>query len=259
MIHFEQAVSGFSSKQEGEWQIATPEAQLFIFSEGSGKKKETRLAMDRLQEVISHHFLAEPHPVLRVRQFFLQVINTAHFELIELATQEAVTGVTLIMVIIQQGQIHWAKVGNGALYLVSGRNSEEYISADNYPRKGTAEEGESQIGDAKRMPTIEFGGPFTLNRSDLLLLCSQTYRTTLGDKALLAGSDTTDSLTAWLKDLTAVVKGRIKPGDSDLKAIALKVSEIEAVTPPPVAIPLDRVGASRTFSSAITLQTRWLR
>ncbi|MBF0471511.1 MAG: hypothetical protein HQL48_09055 [Gammaproteobacteria bacterium] len=255
MLQYEQANLGRDKRPTEQRIISGAGAELVLLATGRDNPTENRYPQ-RVIDSIATVFSGEAGEVRQIRQFFVEAINTAHFEII--ATEQGATpGVDLLMVLIQHGEISWAGVGNNGLYLMRG----ETIGGHNRENSSTGRPpapSQRGIGDHSKIPCIDFGGPLRLSCGDKILLCSENLYGLLPIKELEQFLAPPQPLQKRITAINTRAKQQRKTRRNDMTLVALEITEIDSPPPPDSHATLSAVGAmTQHHQPHLMFQTRW--
>ncbi|NCN70991.1 MAG: serine/threonine-protein phosphatase [Betaproteobacteria bacterium] len=210
----------------------TRETALFLLADGMGGHPEGEVAAQLALQTVAAQFQKEAQPVLSdVSGFLSAALLSAHRQILRYAMDRGVTDsprTTIVMAVLQDGQVSWAHCGDSRLYLVRASNllvrTKDHSLIEHSMRHPAEASGLpttnrnvlfSCLGSPTK-PVFSVVGPVSLMQSDRVMLCSDGLWSTLSDdeivfelsqkpvdlavpdlveKALKAGGENSDNVT----------------------------------------------------------------
>jgi serine/threonine protein phosphatase PrpC len=210
----------------------TRQTALFLLADGMGGHPEGEVAAQLAMQAVAAQFQKDARPVLPdVSSFLSSALLAAHRQILRYAMDRGVTDTprtTLVMAVLQEGQVSWAHCGDSRLYLVRGGSllarTKDHSLIELSLRHPLATYGLptnnrnvlfSCLGSPTK-PVFSVMGPVSLMQSDRLMLCSDGLWSMVSDddiayelsqkpvdvavpdlveKALKAGGETSDNVT----------------------------------------------------------------
>ncbi|MFK8029218.1 MAG: PP2C family serine/threonine-protein phosphatase [Gammaproteobacteria bacterium] len=161
-----------------------------VVIDGMGGHNAGARAAELAKKVILELFDEAEKPIYHPREFLVQCIEQAHTALVELGSDQSVDTrprATCAMALIQKNKAYWAHVGDSRIYHLRNRKMvartrdhshieillrEGLITEDEYREHPLRNYVEHCIGGEAREPFCSVAGAKTLQRDDVLLLCS---------------------------------------------------------------------------------------
>ncbi|MFZ9336134.1 MAG: PP2C family protein-serine/threonine phosphatase [Burkholderiaceae bacterium] len=179
----------------------TREAALFMLADGMGGHPEGEVAAQAAVQTAADLFQFEARPrVGEVAGFLTSALYTAHQRLLHYAASRRMFDTprtTLVLALVQDGQLHWLHCGDSRLYVVREGTLLTRTRDHSYAEQNLAVDPlrtipvnrnvlYTCIGSPSR-PVYDLGGPMTLLPGDKLMLCSDGLWDNLGDEEIVAG------------------------------------------------------------------------
>jgi len=187
------------SNQDRFKAIESENGVLLVLGDGMGGQASGEVAAQLLVDTAEEIYLAQSNKVRDIQRLFRAIILMAHHRILEWGARQVppvTPGSTAVLCLLQEGDAHWAHVGDSRLY-VFHRGLPIYRTTDHsyvehLYQKGriTRSEQESHpgrnmitqcIGCQQSEPEITFAKPVTLKQGDVLLLCSDGLWAPLDD------------------------------------------------------------------------------
>lgn len=176
----------------------TRAACLLVLADGMGGHAEGEVAAQIALHTVSALFQRQATPELADPQVFLaQALLQAHRQILRYASDRAMRDTprtTLVVALLQQGQVHWIHCGDSRLYLVRHGTLLARTRDHSYREMGQRQDPPQAatnrnllftcLGSPSR-PIYDLAGPHPLAQGDHLLLCSDGLWDGLGDAELL--------------------------------------------------------------------------
>lgn len=161
-----------------------------VVIDGMGGHNQGERAAELALTVIIELFDAADKPVYHPREFLVQCIETAHRALVALGSDQQVEArprATCALALIQKDKAYWAHVGDSRIYHLRQRKMlartrdhshievllrEGLITEDEYREHPLRNYVEHCLGGEAREPFCSVAGAKTLERDDVILLCS---------------------------------------------------------------------------------------
>jgi serine/threonine protein phosphatase PrpC len=179
----------------------TRETALFMLADGMGGHPEGEVAAQLALQTISAQFQKEVHPVLSdVSAFLSGALLTAHRQILRYAMDRGVMDTprtTIVMAVLQDGQVSWAHCGDSRLYLVRASNllmrTKDHSliehsltrTADTYGLATTNRNILFSCLGSPTKPVFSVVGPVTLMQGDRVMLCSDGLWSMLTDDQIV--------------------------------------------------------------------------
>ncbi len=161
-----------------------------VVIDGMGGHNEGARAAELARNTILEIYAAAEKPVYHPREFLVDCIEHAHHTLVELGKDQRIETrprATCAMALIQKDKAYWAHVGDSRIYHLRNRKMlartrdhshievllrEGLITEDEYREHPLRNYVEHCIGGESHDPICSVAGAKTLERDDVLLLCS---------------------------------------------------------------------------------------
>lgn len=161
-----------------------------VVIDGMGGHNEGARAAEMAKTVILDLFTEAEKPIYHPREFLIQCIEQAHAALVELGRDQMLDHrprATCALALVQKDKAYWAHVGDSRVYHLRGHQliartrdhshvevllREGLITEDEYREHPLRNYVEHCIGGEAREPFYSVAGAKTLERDDVLLLCS---------------------------------------------------------------------------------------
>lgn len=161
-----------------------------VVIDGMGGHNEGARAAELALTVIFDLFDEADKPIYHPREFLVQCIEKAHEALVEMGKDQSVDArprATCALALVQNEKAYWAHVGDSRIYHLRSRKMiartrdhshieillrEGLITEDEYREHPLRNYVEHCIGGEPREPFCSVAGAKTLERNDVLLLCS---------------------------------------------------------------------------------------
>ncbi len=180
----------------------TRESGLFVLADGMGGHPEGEVAAQIALQTISAMFQRHARPMLPdVRGFLSEALMGAHQQLLHYAAFKALGDTprtTVVVAVIQEGQITWAHCGDSRLYLVRSaalvmRTRDHSYAEHPQTAASTATRTEpvnrnvlfTCLGSPLR-PIFDITGPMPLKGGDRVLMCSDGLWSVLGEDEIVS-------------------------------------------------------------------------
>jgi serine/threonine protein phosphatase PrpC len=166
------------------------DAVLLVLADGMGGYRGGQLASSALVERMQRQFRRAAHPIADPPEFLKELVADAHLAVIRKGAEQfppVQPRTTCVACLVQQGRAWWAHVGDSRIYLIrDGRvltRTRDHSRIEELQRSGkiTAKEAETHpernlvtrcVGSQKLPPRPTFSDETTLQRGDILILCS---------------------------------------------------------------------------------------
>jgi serine/threonine protein phosphatase PrpC len=166
------------------------DAVLLVLADGMGGYRGGQLASSALVERMQRQFRRAAHPIADPPEFLKGLVADAHLAVIRKGAEQfppVQPRTTCVACLVQQGRAWWAHVGDSRIYLIrDGRvltRTRDHSRIEELQRSGkiTAKEAETHpernlvtrcVGSQKLPPRPTFSDETTLQRGDILILCS---------------------------------------------------------------------------------------
>jgi serine/threonine protein phosphatase PrpC len=179
----------------------TKASGLFLLADGMGGHPEGEMAAQIALQVISALYQKEAKPVVKdVKAFFTMAVMAAHRQILRYAAETGLIDTprtTLVLAILQGGEIHWVHCGDSRLYFV--RHGEmlvrtrdhSYLEQSHHlkslakPPVGVSRNVLFTCLGSPTKPIFDITGPVSLEQGDRILLCSDGLWGTLDDAEIV--------------------------------------------------------------------------
>lgn len=222
----------------------TRAACLLVLADGMGGHAEGEVAAQIALHTVSALFQREATPLLADPQVFLaQALLQAHRQILRYASERGMRDTprtTLVVAVLQQGQVHWIHCGDSRLYLARQGALLTRTRDHSYSEMGQRVDPPQAathrnllftcLGSPSR-PIYDLAGPYPLAQGDRLLLCSDGLWDSLDDAELL-GALAREPVSLSVPRLVDTALRRGGSSSDNVTAIAL-----EWETPGPEASP----------------------
>ncbi len=182
----------------------TSDCVLLMLADGMGGHPDGEVAAALAMETVAHLFQASAQPQLEdVADFLAQALMAAHDQLLHYAAERDMSDTprtTLVMAVIQSGQVHWTHCGDSRLYLVRAHQllarTQDHSLIEHHRRHphahANAEASETNrnvlftcLGSPTR-PVFSVTEPLVLKQGDTLMLCSDGLWGSLPEQDIVA-------------------------------------------------------------------------
>lgn len=179
----------------------TSDSALLMLADGMGGHPDGEVAAALAMETVARLFQTMAQPQLEdVADFLTQALMAAHEQLLKYATDHAMKDTprtTLVMAVIQSGQVRWTHCGDSRLYLVRAhrllaRTQDHSLVEHSRRHHGNAETTEANrnvlftcLGSPTR-PVFNVTEPLVLKQGDTLMLCSDGLWASLPEQDIVA-------------------------------------------------------------------------
>jgi serine/threonine protein phosphatase PrpC len=179
----------------------TRHSAIFMLADGMGGHPEGEVAAQIALQTIAAQFQKEAHPVVpNVTAFLSAALLTAHRQILRYAMDRGVMDTprtTIVMAVLQNGQVSWAHCGDSRLYLVRASNllmrtKDHSLIEHSLTRTadalGIASTNRNILFSCLGSPTkpvFNVVGPVTLMQSDRVMLCSDGLWSMLSDDEIV--------------------------------------------------------------------------
>ncbi|NNF16217.1 MAG: serine/threonine-protein phosphatase [Gammaproteobacteria bacterium] len=187
------SLSLIGHRDENQDRLATRERDNAVFAavvDGMGGHHGGARAAEIATAVMMDMFEQIDLPVFHPREFLSQCIESAHGAVVQLGASlplDARPRATCAVALVQNDKAYWAHVGDSRVYHLRGRRvqsrtrdhshieillREGLIREDEYREHPLRNYVEHCIGGEPREPTISIAGAKSMERGDVLLLCT---------------------------------------------------------------------------------------
>ena len=222
-------------------------ALLLAVADGMGGHAHGEVAAQIAVDRLGQAFNAAAAPELAAQEEFLRsAVGAAHAEIVAQARQRrlgATPRTTVVACVVQNGQACWTHVGDSRLYLIrkgrvaartrdhtyvqqlvdAGKIREE--AAENHPDRNRV----MRCLGGPLAPALDPAQRMTLEKDDLLLLCSDGLWGPLTQRQILIGLIGRDPALA-LPELVALAEARAGAHCDNISVVALHWQEIESAS-----------------------------
>ncbi len=242
-----------SSNQDRFDAIETEEGILLVLGDGMGGQAYGEVAAEILVHTAREIFLREPRPIIKIREFLTQVVQTAHRRIVEFGEQQtppATPGTTAVLCLIQAGEACWAHVGDSRLYVYQGGlplyRTTDHSYVEHLFQRGEISRWEQEshpqrnqitqcLGCRREEPKISLSNRVTLKQNDIVLLCSDGLWGPLDDAQLGTLLEQRETLDEALNELAERAEQASYPQSDNISVLALRFIASEGEQPIPRA------------------------
>lgn len=182
----------------------TSDSVLLMLADGMGGHPDGEVAAALAMETVARLFQAGAQPQLTdVADFLTQALMAAHGQILQYAAERAMTDAprtTLVMAVIQSGQVRWTHCGDSRLYLVRAHQllaRTQDHSLMEHKRRHPHAHANAETSEANRnvlftclgspiRPVFSVTEPLALQRGDTLMLCSDGLWASLPESDIVA-------------------------------------------------------------------------
>jgi len=244
-IYQSSRIGGRKYNQDRVAYAYTNEALLLVLADGMGGHLHGEIAAQTAIHVYMHAFAQVAHPRVADPAAFLQdVMQFAHDTILQYASDHKLPsnpGTTCVAVLVQDGQIHWAHVGDSRLYLLRNREllplTHDHSLVQQWADWGIISQDEVRVHPDRNKITNCLGGvptmffsesppPLPVQQGDMLLLCSDGLWGPLDD-AVMAADLVSAPLPAALDKLIAEAIRRDGPIADNTTALVARIGDAE--------------------------------
>lgn len=181
----------------------TSDSVLLMLADGMGGHPDGEVAAALTMETVARLFQAMAQPQLdNVADFLAQALMAAHEQLLQYATEHAMEDTprtTLVMAVIQSGQVRWTHCGDSRLYVVRAhrlltrtqdhslleqQRHQFFGGALALPAEANRNVLLTCLGSPTR-PIFSITDPLVLKRDDTLMLCSDGLWASLPEQVIV--------------------------------------------------------------------------
>jgi serine/threonine protein phosphatase PrpC len=180
----------------------TSDSALLMLADGMGGHPDGEVAAALAMETVARLFQAMAQPQIdNVADFLAQALMAAHAQLLQYATDHAMEDTprtTLVMAVIQSGQVRWTHCGDSRLYLVRAHqllartqdhSMIEHLRHQFHDGARPAETNRNVLLTCLGSPTrpiFSVTEPLSLKQGDTLMLCSDGLWASLPEADIVA-------------------------------------------------------------------------
>lgn len=191
-------VGGREKNEDRMGYCFTREASMFMLADGMGGHPEGEMAAQIALQTMSSRFQRDAKPRLpEVAPFLSIAVKAAHQQIVRHASARAMLDTprtTLVVALIQGGQLYWVHCGDSRLYIVRDgqllARTRDHSYHEAQSRVGMPLKGVNRnvlftcLGSAVR-PVFDISGPVLLREGDKVLLCSDGLWSCVEDKRIV--------------------------------------------------------------------------
>jgi serine/threonine protein phosphatase PrpC len=182
----------------------TSDSALLMLADGMGGHPDGEVAATLAMETVARLFQTMAQPQLdKVADFLAQALMAAHDALRQHAADRAMPDTprtTLVMAVIQSGQVRWAHCGDSRLYIVRAHQllaRTQDHSLIEYSRRQPHDQASTETTEPNRhvlftclgsptQPLFSVSDPLVLQQGDTLMLCSDGLWASLPEQDIVA-------------------------------------------------------------------------
>jgi serine/threonine protein phosphatase PrpC len=220
--------------------VQNGDAILLGLADGMGGHPRGEKAAEILTETCSSFFLHTPLPIMHPEEFLTRLLQKAHENLTAFGLEQTPAidpRTTAVVVLIQHNIAHWAHVGDSRLYLFRAgkllQRTVDHSYVERLQQTGMISEEERQIhphrnyvtrclGGEISVPDITLGTGMPLQRSDVLLLCSDGLWSQIKEEEMAAALAQPHPLDQAVISLVQQAEEFGFPESDNVTAIALR-------------------------------------
>ncbi|SCZ64923.1 PP2C family protein-serine/threonine phosphatase [Thiohalomonas denitrificans] len=179
-----------TSNQDRLTAIETDEGILLVLADGMGGLEQGEIAAQAVVDAARELYLNSPRPVSDTGGLLRDIIHRSHDRLVEDLSpdqEHSSSGTTAVLCLVQNGEAHWAHVGDSRLYFFRGGRSiyrtRDHSYVESLYRQGLIDDEERSrhprrnqitqcIGCTRYRPDVALAPPVALQEKDVLMLCS---------------------------------------------------------------------------------------
>lgn len=244
----------------------TREAGLFALADGMGGHPDGEVAAHMALQNVAALFQRDAQPVIpQPTQFLETAVLLAHQQLLAYAAQRGMSDTprtTIVVALMQQGQIWWAHCGDSRMYLA--RDAELIARTRDHSYSELQEALGRHAAGAERFnrhvlftclgspgkPMIDVNGPVLLQNGDRMLLCSDGLWSSVSDMDILRHITDSRSVGDAVPEMVEQALRQAGARSDNVTALAV---EWEGEGDPPDSIStqdLDQEGFASTIQGA---------
>lgn len=213
---------------------------LLTLADGMGGHPRGEMAAQILVDTAEKFFYRESKPFASPRDFLKKVFHFAHREIQSFgfaqtpAIDPRTTGVS---VLIQNGMVHWAHVGDSRFYLYrKGKlltRTVDHSYVEQLRQEGIISDEEREthpqrhyvtrcLGGSSHPPLVTFGESARLLDGDVLLLCTDGFWAHIEEDEMAFALQSDESLEDTIKELARAAEVSGHPESDNVTAIAMR-------------------------------------
>lgn len=220
--------------------IETEDGVLLVLADGMGGMAKGEVAAQAVIDTARDLYLNAPQPITDSGRLLRDIVNISHDLLVkDLAPDQERSsfGTTAVLCLVQNGEAHWAHVGDSRLYLFRGGRSvyrtRDHSYVETLLQQGVITEEELTrhprrnqitqcIGCTRYRPEPSIATPVALRENDVLLLCSDGLWEPVDEAQMGESLDGHDSLEAAVQRMADEAESRAYPRADNLSVLALR-------------------------------------
>jgi serine/threonine protein phosphatase PrpC len=177
----------------------TRDAVLFVLADGMGGHPEGEVAAQLALQSASAVFQQDAVPVIQdPHRFLVKALMAAHHSIIKYAADKGMLDTprtTIVMALIQRGQVCWVHCGDSRFYLTRGselltrtrdHSYAEQVNTGVVPMPHVNRNVLMTCLGSYTKPIYDLGGPVSLQCNDRIMLCSDGLWSSVADNLLVS-------------------------------------------------------------------------
>jgi serine/threonine protein phosphatase PrpC len=216
---------------------------LLTLGDGMGGHPRGEMAAQILMDTTEQHFYRIPKPVAAPRDFLKKALQDAHKQIQAFGfaqTPPIDPRTTGVVVLVQNGMVHWAHVGDSRFYLfrkgklLTRTIDHSYVEQLRQDGIISAEQQETHpqrhfvtrcLGGSPKPPAISLGESARLLDGDVLLLCSDGFWANIEEEEMAFAFQEQAPLEKVIKELARAAEVTAHPESDNVTALAMRWHE----------------------------------
>lgn len=212
---------------------------LLVLADGLGGYADGELAAQTLVDSVIEAYRRTSQPITQPLPFLDRLIRSAHAAVIDAGHRQTPPSkpcTTCVVCLVQKGTAWWAHVGDSRLYLLRQRTvvcrTRDHSYVEELCQQGLLRPGETVshpkrnyitqcIGGTERQPRISHGPSTSLERADIILLCSDGLWSAV-DEMTLAERLAEGELHEAVNDIAYQAEQVSYPHSDNISAVAFR-------------------------------------